>query len=128
MKRRAVTGSLGCVRGFSLIEAMVALTILSAGLLTLASTTTGSIRRSALSAIDVATWSDVGRLTDSLTALGWGGVASGSETHTTHSIAWNVSSPAANLDRVDVLVNRRGALGNGTRQDTVVLLLSRAVP
>lgn len=122
--RRGLSGS----EGFSLIEAMVALTILSAVLLTLASVTTGSIRRSALSAADVTTWSDVGRVTDSLTALGWSGVSSGSETHANHAIAWSVSSPAANLDRVDVVVSRRGALGDATRQDTLVLFLSRATP
>lgn len=114
--------------GFTLVEVMIAITILTVGLLALGAATGSSIRQSSLSAVDAEIWADAERIADSLTWLGWSNVTNGSETHPTHGLTWSVSSPSSNLDRVDLVISRWGAQGYGTRQDTVTLLLSRPVP
>jgi len=114
--------------GFSLLEVMVAISILSIGLLALGSAAGSSIRQSSLSASDVDKWADAERIADSLIARGWSAVTNGSETHANHALAWSVSSPSSNLDRVDLVIHRWGAMGYGTRRDTITILLSQPIP
>ncbi|MGH7540160.1 MAG: prepilin-type N-terminal cleavage/methylation domain-containing protein [Gemmatimonadota bacterium] len=114
--------------GFSLIEVLIAITLLAIGLLALGSAAGQSIRQSSLSAMDVETWADTERIADSLTSVGWSNVSGGSETHAHHSLAWSVASPSSNLDRVTLVISRWGAMGYGMRQDTITLSLAKPVP
>lgn len=110
------------------MEVLIAATLLSVAMLALGAAAGQSIKRGSLSANEVDAWTDLGRLTDSLIAVGWAGVTSGSKTYPHYAFKWSVASPGANLKRVDLVVERRAAIGQGTRSDSLTLYLARPVP
>jgi hypothetical protein len=102
--------------------------LLTVALLALGAAAGQSLKRAALSARDLQVLSDVTRISDSLQVTGWGAVTNGAESHTHHKIAWNVTTVSANLDRVDLVVQRLGALATSTVEDTLTLYLSNPTP
>jgi prepilin-type N-terminal cleavage/methylation domain-containing protein len=114
--------------GFTLIEVLAAVILLSVALLALGAVAGQSLKRSALSAGDLQVLSDVTRISDSLTVTGWGAVTNGTEAHAHHKINWNVTTVSADLDRVDLVVQRLGALATSVVEDTMTLYLSNPTP
>lgn len=118
----------GVEKGLTLFEVLVAMMLLGAAMLALSAAAGSSIRRASLSRGDMDLWANVTRVVDSLTAEGWGAVTAGSRTKATYTIDWTVTAENADLDRVDVLVGRRGAGGYGSIQDTLTLYLANPQP
>ena len=114
--------------GLTLFEVLVSIVLLSFGLLALGAAAGSSLKRASLSSRDMHQWTDVTRVADSLTALGWGNVTGGSRSAAHLNIAWAVTTVSADLERVDIVVGRRQALGYGATQDTLTLFLSNPVP
>ncbi len=115
-------------KGLTLFEVLVAMVLLGAAMLALSAAAGSSLRRASLSRGDMDLWANVTRVVDSLTAEGWGAVTAGSRTKATYTIGWTVTAENADLDRVDVLVARRGAGGYGSVQDTLTLYLANPQP
>lgn len=115
-------------QGLTLFEVLIAIVLLAAAMLALSAAAGSSLRRASLSRGDMDVWANVTRVVDSLTAEGWGNVTAGSRTKATYTVNWTVTAENADLDRVDVLVGRRGAGGYGSVQDTLTLYLANPQP
>ena len=112
-------------QGMSMLEVLVAVVLLAIGLLAVAASGGLSLREVSDSRTQLRSWTGVGRIADSLTALGWGGVDDGSATVDDVELTWTVASPSAGLERVDLVVDRPSAAGFGTVTDTVYLYLAK---
>lgn len=109
----------------SLLEVMVAIVLLAVGFLAVAASGGISLRGVSDSRTQLHAWTGVGRVADSLTALGWGGVADGSASADGVDVSWTVATPRADLDRIDLVAERPSATGHGTVQDTLHLYLAK---
>lgn len=124
----AVPGRKRCEAGLTLLEALVALVLLSAALLALAGAAGASLKTSSESRRNLQVWSAVHRVVDSLTAAGWGAVSDGAAIVNDYPIWWTVTSVTPELDRVDAVVARRRAGGFGAMEDSLTLYLAKPDP
>lgn len=108
-----------------MLEVLVAVVLLAIGLLAVAASGGLSLREVSDSRTQLRSWTGVGRIADSLTALGWDGVDDGSASVDGVELSWTVASPSAELDRVDLVVERPSASGIGTVTDTVHLYMAK---
>jgi prepilin-type N-terminal cleavage/methylation domain-containing protein len=112
--------------GFSLIEVLVAITLLSVVMLSLGAGATLALSQMTKARQDISYSADVQQVTDSLLAVGYNNVAAGSATVRGRSITWTVSTPNANSQKINVIVPRRGQANTATvYTDTVALYLAR---
>jgi prepilin-type N-terminal cleavage/methylation domain-containing protein len=113
-------------QGFSLFEVMVAVIILSLGMLVLAGAGTFGLKQTTRAKKDLRYSADLEQVADSLINLGFGKVASGSATVRGRSLSWTVSDQGANSQLVTLVVVRTN---NGESQlaagDTVSLYLAK---
>ena len=111
--------------GFSLVEVLVSMTLLSVVMMSLGAATSLGLSQMGKARQDLQYSADVQQVTDSLVAKGWNNVASGSATVRGRGISWTVSTLNAKSQLVTVVAQRRGqANPNYIYSDTVTLYLA----
>ena len=113
-------------RGFSLIEILVAVTLLGVSMMSLAGAASLGLSQMGKSRQDLAYTADVQQVADSLVGVGWNNVASGSSTIRGRAVSWTVATISPNSQKVDLVVTRRGQ-ANATLvySDTLSLFLAK---
>ena len=113
-------------KGFSLLEVLIAIAVVSLGLLALATGTGLALRDMSGSRRDFSYWGDVEQVTDSLLGVGWNVVTDGSTTVRGRSISWTVTPETVTRQRLDITVTRSLATSlTGTGSDVIVLYLAK---
>ena len=113
-------------RGFSLVEVIVAITLLSVAIMSLAGAAALGMTQMTKARQDLEYSADVQQVADSLVGLGWNHVASGSSTIRGRPVGWTVSTVNPGSQRLDLIVQRRGQASVTTvYQDTVTLFLAK---
>ena len=111
--------------GFSLIEVLVAMSLLSVVLLSLAGGATAALAQMGKAKQDLAYSADVQQIADSLVSAGWKMVVPGSATVRGRNITWDVEQVNEKSDKVTIVVDRRGqANTHVVYADTVALYLA----
>lgn len=111
--------------GFSLVEVLVGMTLLSFVMMSLAGAATLGLSQMGKARQDLQYSADVQQVTDSLVAKGWNKVTDGSASIRGRSVAWTVSTINAKSQRVSLVVQRRGQANTSyVYSDTVTLYLS----
>lgn len=121
------TPQAGNNRGFSLVEILVAVTLLGVAMMSLAGAAALGLSQMGKSRQDLQYSADVQQIADSLVGRGWNKVTSGSSTIRGRPVSWTVTTISANSEKVDVVVTRRGQ-ADATRiySDTVTLYLAQS--
>jgi prepilin-type N-terminal cleavage/methylation domain-containing protein len=113
--------------GFSIVEVLVAVTLLGVAMMSLAGAAALGLSQLGMARQDLQYSADVQQVTDSLVGVGWNKVSSGSSTIRGRPVNWTVSTLSPNSQRVDVKVFRRGqAAVNLTYTDTVTIFLAKS--
>jgi prepilin-type N-terminal cleavage/methylation domain-containing protein len=113
-------------RGFSLVEILVAITLLGFAMMSLAGAAALGLSQMGKARQDLHYSADVQQVADSLIGLGWNKVASGSSTIRGRSVSWTVTSVNPNSQKVDLIVTRRAqAQTSIVYSDTVTLYLAK---
>ena len=111
--------------GFSLIEVLVAMSLLSVVLLSLAGGATAALAQMGKARQDLAYSADVQQIADSLVSAGWKMVVPGSATVRGRNVVWDVEQINEKSDKVTIVIDRRGqANTHVVYADTVALYLS----
>ncbi len=112
-------------RGFSVVEAIVGIVMLTIGLVGLAKASGLGFSQVTRARQDMQYAADVQQVMDSLRSRGYGLVTSGSATIRGRAVSWTVTNPSATSQLVTVVVQRWG-YQNMTRtvQDTLLLYLA----
>ncbi len=113
-------------RGFSLVEVLVAVILLSLVALGLATASTLALSQVGKSRQDLQYSADVEQVADSLVAAGYNSAVSGSESIRGRTVSWTVSNVSANSRQIEMVVQRRGMASTSTiYSDTVRLYLAK---
>jgi prepilin-type N-terminal cleavage/methylation domain-containing protein len=113
-------------RGFSLVEVIIAMTLLSVAIMSLAGAAALGMTQMTKARQDLQYSADVQQVADSLVGLGWNHVASGSSTIRGRPVSWTVSTVNSGSQRLDLIVQRRGQASVTTvYQDTDTLFLAK---
>jgi prepilin-type N-terminal cleavage/methylation domain-containing protein len=113
-------------RGFSLVEVMIAMTLLSVAIMSLAGAAALGLSQMGKARQDLQYSADVQQVADSLVGVGWNHVSSGSSTIRGRPVSWIVTTASASSQKLDILVQRRGQASQTTvYQDTVTLFLAK---
>ena len=116
-------------RGMSLVEVLVAVTLLAVAMLSLGAAAGLGVAQMRLAGHDLQYAADVQQEVDSLSSITWNNVTSGSAILRGRAFAWTVSTPNANSRLVTVVVERRGHQDpTKVFQDTVVIYLAKPTP
>jgi uncharacterized protein (TIGR02598 family) len=113
-------------RGFSLVEVMVAMTLLGLAIMSLAGAAALGLDQMGKASQDLQYSADVQQVADSITGEGWNHVSNGSSIIRGRPVSWSVTTENANSQKVDIVVQRRGQASQTTiYQDTVTLYLAK---
>lgn len=116
-------------RGFTLTEIMVALMILTTGVLAITKLSAVSVRTASRASEEGRYWGDAQEVIDSVMALGFGVPASGSATVRGRPITWVVGSAATAPQLVTFTVQRTGYINKAAIvQDTIIIYLAKRNP
>ena len=122
---RALTATQSTRSGFSLVEVLVALTLLGVVVMSIAGAAALGLAQMGKASQDLQYSADVQQVVDSLVAVGWNKVGNGSTTLRGRTVSWAVATINAKSQRLDVLVTRRGQAQTATLYtDTVSVYLS----
>lgn len=115
--------------GMSLIEVMVAVSLLGLAMLSLGAAAGLGVKQMGLARHDLQYAADVQQEVDSLASLRWNAVTSGSANVRGRPFVWTVTAPTPTT-RLVTLVVQRQSHRDPTRffQDTVVVYLARPMP
>lgn len=112
--------------GFSLLEVLIAVTLLSMVALGLAGSAAFALSQVAKARQDLQYAADVEQVADSIVAAGYTNAVSGSETIRGRSVSWVVTNPTAKSRQVEMVVQRRGLANTSTVfSDTLRIFLSK---
>jgi prepilin-type N-terminal cleavage/methylation domain-containing protein len=113
-------------RGFSLVEVMVALSLLGVVMMSLAGAATLGLSQMTKARQDLQYSADVQQVADSLVAVGWNNVTTGSSNMRGRPVSWAVATLSPNSQKLTVVVQRRGQASTSTvYSDTVMLYLAK---
>ena len=114
-------------RGFSLVEILVAVTLLGVVMMSLAGAAALGLSQMGKARQDLQYSADVQQIADSLVGRGWNKVTSGSSVIRGRAVAWTVTTISPNSEKLDLVVTRRGQADH-TRifSDTVTLYLAKS--
>lgn len=113
-------------RGFSLVEVMIAMTLMAVTVMSLAGAAALGLTQMGKARQDLQYSADVQQVADSLVSVGWNRVFSGSSTIRGRPVSWTVTTTSPSSQKVDMLVQRRGQASETTvYQDTVTLFLAK---
>lgn len=122
---RAQERQLQAREGFSIVEILVGMSLLSVVMMGLAGAATLGLSQMAKARQDLQYSADVQQVADSLVAKGWNNVASGSQTIRGRSVAWTVTTLNPKSQQVTIVAQRRGlANTSAIYSDTVTLYLA----
>jgi prepilin-type N-terminal cleavage/methylation domain-containing protein len=115
--------------GMSLVEVLIAVTLLAVAMLGLGAAAGLGVRQMGMAGQDLQYAADVQQEVDSLSGVSWNNITSGSSNVRGRAFAWTVSTPNANSRLVTVVVDRLGHQ-DPTRvfKDTVVVYLAKPTP
>ena len=114
-------------RGFSLVEILVAVTLLGFAMMSLAGAAALGLSQMGKARQDLHYSADVQQVADSLVGRGWNKVVSGSQSIRVRAVSWTVSTVNPNSQKIDVIVSRRGqAQTNLVYSDTVTLFVAKS--
>jgi len=113
--------------GFSLVEVMIAMSLLALAMMSLAGAAALGLSQMGRARQDMQYSSDVQQVADSLIGAGWSNVSNGSGLIRGRSVNWTVSTVNPNSQKIDIVVQRRGQ-HNATiiYLDTVTVFVSKA--
>jgi prepilin-type N-terminal cleavage/methylation domain-containing protein len=113
--------------GFSLVEVLVAVTLLGVAVMSLAGAATLGLSQMGKARQDLLYSADVQAVADSIVEVGWNKVTGGSSTIHGGSAAWTVTTVSANSQKVDVVLTRRGQANAAlVYSDTLTLYLAKS--
>jgi prepilin-type N-terminal cleavage/methylation domain-containing protein len=113
-------------RGFSLVEVLTAVVLLSLVVMGLAGAATLGLSQIAKSKQDLQYSADVQQVADSLVSVGWNKVTGYSTSIRGRSVSWTVSTINSSSQLVTMIVQRRGLANTSVvYPDTVVLYLAK---
>lgn len=113
-------------KGFSLVEVMIAMTLLAVSMMSLAGAATLGLNQMKKARQDLHYSADVQQVADSLVGRGWNRVSTGSGTIRGRPVSWNVSTVNPNSQKIDIIVLRQGQANTSiVYQDTVTLFVAR---
>lgn len=113
-------------RGFSLVEVMIAMTLMGLAIMSLAGAATLALSQMGKARQDLEYSADVQQVADSLVGVGWNHVSSGFSTIRGRPVSWTVTTKNPNTQKVDIVVQRRGQASQTTvYQDTVTLYVAK---
>ena len=114
-------------RGFSLVEILVAVTLLACAMMSLAGAAALGLSQMGKARQDLGYSADVQQVADSLVGRGWGNVSTGSSTIRGRPVSWTVSTINPNSQKINLIVTRRGhAQTNVIYSDTVTLFVAKS--
>ena len=114
-------------RGFSLVEILVAVTLLACAMMSLAGAAALGLSQMGKARQDLGYSADVQQVADSLVGRGWGNVSTGSSTIRGRPVSWTVSTINPNSQKINLIVTRRGhAQTNVLFSDTVTLFVAKS--
>jgi prepilin-type N-terminal cleavage/methylation domain-containing protein len=114
-------------RGFSLVEIIVSVTLLTVAMMSLAGAASLGLNQMGKARQDLQYSADVQQVVDSLVAKGWNNVSNGSTTIRGRAVTWTVTTMNANSQKVNVVITRRGqAQTTVLYPDTVSVFLANA--
>lgn len=114
-------------RGFSLVEILVAVTLLACAMMSLAGAAALGLSQMGKARQDLGYSADVQQVADSLVGRGWGNVSTGSSTIRGRPVSWTVSTINPNSQKINLIVTRRGqAQTNAIYSDTVTLFVAKS--
>ena len=114
-------------RGFSLVEILVAVTLLACAMMSLAGAAALGLSQMGKARQDLGYSADVQQVADSLVGRGWGNVSTGSSTIRGRPVSWTVSTINPNSQKINLIVTRRGhAQTNLIYSDTVTLFVAKS--
>ncbi|HKA59627.1 MAG TPA: prepilin-type N-terminal cleavage/methylation domain-containing protein [Gemmatimonadales bacterium] len=93
-------------RGVSLVEVLIAMVLMSFGLLSLAQAAALGLRVTTRARNDMQYYADEQQIMDSLVARGWNKVTSGATTLRGRPVSWTVTTLTPNAQRITMLVTR----------------------
>jgi prepilin-type N-terminal cleavage/methylation domain-containing protein len=115
--------------GFTLVEVLVGVTLLTVALIGLAGMASTNLVMSRRAREEVQYWADAQHIVDSLMSRGFGNVTGGSVTVRGRAISWTVGSAATAPQSLKVLVQRPGyQKTNVMVNDTISMYLAKMVP
>jgi prepilin-type N-terminal cleavage/methylation domain-containing protein len=113
--------------GFSLVEVMVAMTMLAVAMMSLAGAAALGLSQMGRARQDLQYSADVQQVTDSLIGAGWNHVTSGSGTVRGRNVNWVVSTISGSSQKIDVIVQRRGqADATLVYRDTITVFVAKS--
>jgi prepilin-type N-terminal cleavage/methylation domain-containing protein len=116
-------------RGFTLVEVMIGLMLLTIGLLAVTGLSSVSVRTASRASEEGRYWGDAQEVIDSVMALGFGIPTSGSTTIRGRSINWTVGSAATAPQQVVFTVQRPGYINKTALvRDTIIIYLAKLNP
>jgi len=114
-------------KGFSLVEVMVAVTMLAVAMMSLAGAAALGLSQMGKARQDLQYSADVQQVTDSLIGAGWNHVSTGSATIRGRSVNWVVSTLSPNSQKIDIIVQRRGQANTSLiYRDTVTVFVAKS--
>lgn len=114
-------------RGFSLVEILVAVTLLGVAMMSLSGAAALGLSQMGKARQDLHYSADVQQVADSLVGRGWNNVTSGSSTIRGRPVSWIVTTASPTSQRVDLIVTRRGQAETAVLYaDTVTLYVARS--
>jgi prepilin-type N-terminal cleavage/methylation domain-containing protein len=116
----------GAKRGFSLVEVMVAMTLMAVAIMSLAGAAALGLNQMSKARQDLQYSADVQQVADSIAGAGWNHVSSGSSAIRGRPISWTVTIATPNSQKVDIILQRRGQENQtAVYSDTVTLYLAK---
>jgi prepilin-type N-terminal cleavage/methylation domain-containing protein len=113
-------------KGFSLVEVLMAITLMGIAIMSLAGAATLGLSEMAKARQDLQYSTDVQQVADSLAGSGLNHVTAGAATVRGRPVSWAVTTLTPTSQRVDIIVQRRGLANvNAIYQDTVTLYLAK---
>ena len=111
--------------GFSLVEVIVSVTLLSLVLLGLSGAAALGLSQMGKARQDLQYSADVQQVTDSLIAKGYQNVADGSTTIRGRAVSWSVTTVNAKSQKLALIAQRRGLVNTSTMYaDTITVYLA----
>jgi prepilin-type N-terminal cleavage/methylation domain-containing protein len=113
-------------KGFSLVEVMMAVTLMGVAIMSLAGAAALGLGQMAKARQDLQYSADVQQVADSLAGAGWNHVTGGAGTVRGRPVSWAVSTLSPSSQKIDIVVQRRGQANvTAIYQDTVTLYLAK---
>lgn len=114
-------------QGFSLVEVMIAMSLLAVAMMSLAGAAALGLNQMGRARQDLQYNADLQQVTDSLIGAGWNRVSNGSATIRGRPVNWVVTTVNGNSQKIDIVVQRRGqADATVVYRDTVTVFVSKS--